>query len=66
MDTKTSTPCPVCADERWLCELYLERPWENVDGCGCAGRCPACNPLGDVGWRKVYAEVPRDPDEPVQ
>lgn len=45
--------CPMCGGLGWLCELYVDRPWEN-ESCGCGGRCE-CNPGGEVRWRTIYA-----------
>jgi hypothetical protein len=34
-----------------------EEPWEH-DGCKEAGAPCVCNPMGVVGWRKVFDELP--------
>jgi hypothetical protein len=57
--------CPVCLGARWVCEDHRDKPWEH-DGCGGAGAPCVCNPKGAVEFVKVFAQVPRRDDEPLQ
>ncbi|MFL6664771.1 MAG: hypothetical protein ACJ8G7_21555 [Rhizobacter sp.] len=63
-----TAPCPLCRDSAepgWLCEDHPGQPWQHA-GCGGAGMRCVCNPAGTVQWAQTYAEVPRDPSEPLQ
>ena len=34
--------CPLCEDERFVCEKHPEKPWPHDDCAGPGIPCPAC------------------------
>ena len=56
--------CAVCQGSGWVCEDHPATPFQH-DDCGGAGVKCVCNPEAAVRWQKVFAEVPREPEEPL-
>jgi hypothetical protein len=50
--------CPLCEDERFVCEKHPENPWPHDDCAGPGLQCPVCQdpdarPELPAGWRSI-------------